>query len=51
MPEGDVVGVGAVVGGDPHEGDVRQFAVELQEEDFQVPPCCGTMASRGLSMS
>jgi hypothetical protein len=32
------------VGGKPHEGDVRQLAVELQQEDFQAPPCCGTMA-------
>jgi hypothetical protein len=43
-------GVGAAVGGDPHEGDVRQLAVELQQEDFQAPPCCDTMASRALSI-
>jgi hypothetical protein len=43
MQEGNHVGIRAVMGCNPHEGDVRQLAVELQEEDFQVPPCFGTI--------
>jgi hypothetical protein len=50
VPEGDLVGVGAMVGCDPHEGDVRQLAVELQEEDFQTPPWFGMGASAVVSM-
>jgi hypothetical protein len=50
VPESDVVGVRATVGCDPNEGDVRQLAVELQQEDFQAPPCCRTMASEALFM-
>ena len=50
MLEGNLVASASMVGGDTHEGNVRQLAVELQEEDFQSPPCCGIIASRVFSM-
>jgi hypothetical protein len=41
MLEGKIIHKRPTVGCNPHEGNVRQFTVELQQEDFQGPPGFG----------
>jgi hypothetical protein len=44
MLESKVVHIGPTVSRNPHQGNVREFAVELQQEDFQGPPEFGMIS-------